>query len=109
MPRFYDENGFFLFDHDEKLGRTVWARTNDDGTTTFRTDYRVDPTMDANTAMRNMASPGWKGDWHKVASIPLNIYHDQIAEATRQDDMRYLSKWLNDSDNRAWRTKEGTI
>jgi hypothetical protein len=108
MPRIWDGD-WYLFDHDEKLGRTVWARTNGDGSTTFRTDYRVDPTIDANTAMRNMASPGWKGDWHKVASIPLNIFHDQLAEASRQEDDRYLSKWLNDGSNKAWRTKDGTV
>jgi hypothetical protein len=108
MPRIYDGD-WYLFDHDEKLGRTVWARENGDGTTTFRTDYRVDPTIEANTAMRNMVDGGWKGDWHKVASIPLNIFHDQLAEASRQDDHRFISNWLNNSDNRAWRSKEGKV
>ena len=98
-----------LFDSDIKLGRYVWVRHNDDGSMTFRTDYAVDPTVDANTAMRNAASPGWKGDWHKIASVPLNVFHDQLAEASRQGDEKYLSKWLNDSDNRAWRTKEGRV
>ena len=98
-----------LFDHDFKLKRTVWMRQNPDGTTTMRTDYAVDDTVEANTAMRNAASSGWKGDWHKVASVPLNIYHDKLAEAVRQDDMKFVSGFLNDSDNRAWRTKEGRI
>lgn len=98
-----------LFDSDIKLGRYVWVRHNEDGSTTFRTDYSVQPTIDANTAMRNMASPGWKGDWHKVASVPLNVFHDQLAEASRQGDEKYVSKWLNDSDHRAWRTKEGRV
>ena len=114
MPRFYDENGWFLFDHDHKLGRTVWALEERDSSgkliaTHFRTDYRVDPTIDQNTAQRNLAQSGWKGDWHHIGSVPLNIFHDQLAEATRQGDDRYLSKWLNDSDNRAWRTKDGTV
>jgi len=108
MPRIYDGD-WYLFDHNEKLGRTVWALNNGDGTTTFRTEYRVDPTIDENTAFRNMAEPGWKGDWHRVASIPLNVFHDQLAEATRQDDQAYISRFLNDSDNRAWRVKDGTI
>lgn len=98
-----------LFDHDVKLGRTVWVRDNGDGTRTFRTDYRVDPTIEANTAARNMAASGWSGDWHRVASIPLNVFHDKLAEASRQGDDKYLSRFLNDSDNRAWRTKEGRI
>lgn len=98
-----------LWDHDVKLGRTVWVMEDADGNTVFRTDYRVDPTIDENTAMRNMASPGWAGDYHRVASIPLNIFHDQLAEASRQQDDKFISKWLNDSDNAAWRTKEGRV
>lgn len=98
-----------LFDHDPVTGRTVWLRDNGDGTTTARTDYPHQALIDENTAFRNMLSPGWKGDYHRVASIPLNIFHDQLAEASRQDDQRYISKWLNDRDNRAWRTKDGKV
>ena len=98
-----------LFDYDMKLKRQVWVRDNPDGTRTFRTDYEVDPTIEENKAVRNMADPRWAGDYHRVASIPLNIFHDQLAEATRQEDDRYLSKWLNDSDHAAWRTKEGRV
>lgn len=98
-----------LYDHDFKMKRTTWARSNPDGSTTFRTDYHVDDTLDANAAMRNTASTDWKGDWHKVASIPLGVYYDKLHEAVKQDDMAYVSRFLNDSDNRAWRTKEGKV
>lgn len=98
-----------LFDSDIKLGRFTWVRTNPDGSQTYRTDYRVDPVIDHNTAARNMASAGWKGEWHRVASVPLNVFHDQLAEASRQDDKRFLSKWLNDGDNAKFRTKEGRV
>lgn len=98
-----------LFDYDIKSGRQVWALENGDGTTTFRTDYPVQPTIDLNTAQRNLSKRDWAGDYHHVASIPLNLFHDQLAEATRQSDDAYLSRWLNNSDNRAWRTKDGTI
>jgi len=98
-----------LFDSDIQVGRFVWCRHNPDGTTTFRTDYRVDPTIEINQVQRNMAQSGWKGDYHHVASVPLNIYHDQLADAAKQGDNAYMSKWLNDSSNRAWRTKEGNL
>ena len=98
-----------LFSSDIQRGRHTWSRTNPDGTRTFRTDYIVDPTIEANTAMRNMAAPGWAGDYHKIASVPLNIYHDQLAEASLQDDDAFVSKWLNDSDNSKWRSKEGRV
>jgi hypothetical protein len=103
------DGDWWLVDHDPKLGRTVWALSNPDGSTTYRTDYMVQPTVDLNTAQRNIAKADWGGDWHHVASIPLNVYYDQLHEATRQEDDRFVSKWLNDSDNRAWRTKEGRI
>lgn len=98
-----------LFDGDIKLGRFVWVRENPDGSRTFRTDYRVDPTVEMNKAQRNLAAPGWAGDYHHVASIPLNVFWDQLAEASKQGDNKFLSRWLNDSDNRAWRTKEGRV
>lgn len=103
------DGDWVLFDHDFKLKRTVWARQNPDGSTTYRTDYHVDDTIEANAAMRNAASKGWKGDWHKVASIPLNVFHDQLAEASRQDDRKFISRFLNDSDNAKWRSKEGRV
>ncbi len=98
-----------LFDSDIKLGRYVWSRQNPDGSTTFRTDYAVQPTIDQNAAQRSLAQKGWAGDYHHVASIPLNIVHEQLAEAQSQGDDKYLSRWLNNSDNRAWRTKEGRV
>ena len=98
-----------LFDYDVKSGRQVWIITNPDGSVTTRTDYPVEPTIDINTAQRNLAQPGWKGDYHHVASVPLNIFHDELAEASRQQDDRYISNWLNDGANSAWRTKEGRV
>lgn len=103
------EGEWTLFDSDIKAGRYVWVRTNEDGSQTFRTDYMVEDTIDMNTAQRNLAQPGWAGDYHHVASIPLNVYYDQLHEASQQQDERFISKWLNDADNRAWRTKDGRV
>lgn len=105
----FRDGDWWLVDHDVKLGRTVWAHENGDGSTTYRTDYAVQPTVDLNTAQRNMARKDWAGDYHHVASIPLNVYWDQLAEASKQGDDKFISKWLNDGDNRAWRTKEGRV
>lgn len=98
-----------LFDYDPVTGRQVWEIRNPDGSTTHRTDYPVQATVDINTAQRNMGQDNWKGDYHQIASIPLNVYYDQLAEAAKQDDQTFISKWLNDSDNRAWRTKNGHV
>lgn len=97
-----------LMEWDAVTGRSVWVMF-DGEKTVVRTDYPVAQTIAENGALRNLASPGWAGDWHRVASVPLNIFHEQLAEAERQGDDKYVSRWLNDSDNRAWRTKEGRV
>lgn len=97
-----------LVSSDLKLGRYTWSRQNPDGTTTLRTDYAVQPTIDQNLAQRNVAQKGWAGDYHHVASVPLNVFHAELAEASKGDDA-YVSRWLNNSDNRAWRTKDGRV
>ncbi len=104
-----DENGFELMEHDPVTGRSVWSYF-DGEKTVFRTDYPVEATMAENEAVRNAADQAWRGDWHRVASIPLNILHASgLAEAHSQGDDRFVKRWLNDGENRAWRTKEGRV
>lgn len=103
------DGDWVLVDHDFHMKRTVWARQNPDGSTTYRTDHHVDDTIEANRDMRNNASKGWSGDWHKVASIPLGVYYDKLHAAVNQDDMGYVNRFLNDADNRAFRTKDGKL
>lgn len=100
-----------LFDYDAQSGRSVW-RLFDGERTHFRTDYPVDATISENEAIRNGASKAWAGDYHRVASIPLNVLHDEkvgLLKAHNEGDDAFVSRWLNDSDNRAWRTKEGRV
>lgn len=99
-----------LFDHDFATGRTVWVMTDDAGHDVFRVDYPVSATVAENAKVRSMAQKAWAGDWHHVASVPLGLFHGSgLAEAQAQDDERFVSRWLNDSDNRAWRVKEGSV
>lgn len=100
-----------LFDYDYVTGRSVWTYF-DGEKTVIRTDYPVQATITENTAVRNAAQKAWKGDYHLVASIPLNILHDENAgllKAHTEGDDAYVSRWLNNSDNGAWRTKEGRV
>lgn len=104
-----DEAGFELFEFDPASGRSVW-RYFDGEKTVFRTDYPVSETLHQNAEARAAAAVGWKGDWHRIASVPLNIvYASGLAEAVNQQDDRFISRFLNDGDNRAWRTKEGSV
>lgn len=104
-----DADGFELIEHDHYTGRTLWGYY-DGEKTIYRTDYPVDNLIKTNTEQRNMAQANWAGDLHHIASVPLNIAYDSgLTEAQSQGDDKFLSKWLNNSDNRAWRTKDGKV
>jgi hypothetical protein len=104
-----DENGFELMEFDPVSGRSIWSYF-DGEKTVYRTDYPVEATTAENEALRNEADRAWRGDWHRVASIPLNILHDSgLNDAQTQGDDKFVKRWLNDSDNRAWRTKDGHL
>lgn len=104
-----DENGFQLVDYDYTTGRSVWSYY-DGEKIVYRTDYPVQSLIDVNAEQRNIARRGWSGDYHQIASIPLNTFFDSgMARAVGEGDDKFVSRWLNDSDNRAWRTKGGAV
>lgn len=101
-----------LMDWDAATGRTVWRTYDERGNVVIRTDTPVAATIDANTEARNAAPTGWKGDYHRIASVPMQLLYDDnlgLNKAIQQGDDKYLSRWLNDSDNAAWRVKEGRV
>lgn len=102
------DGDFRLIDWDPHSGRTVWAMFNGKETV-IRTDYPVDATIAENEAIRKEAGKAWKGDWNRIASVPLNVYYDQLHAAEQQNDHKYVKRWLNDVDNRAFRTTEGKV
>jgi hypothetical protein len=103
-----DENGWELVSHDERMGRTVWSYY-DGQATHYRTDYRVDNIVNDNkVAQAELAGKRW-GDGQRIASIPLNVYFDQLEQAHKEGDDKYVSRWLNDGDNAAFRVKEGRV
>jgi hypothetical protein len=55
----------------------------------------------------NEAPERW-GEWTKVGSIPLSIYYE-LERKGIIGDQKAMAKWLNDPDNRHFRTRSGTI
>ena len=51
----------------------------------------------------------WKGDTHRIASIPMSIYHELAKISNNFKDQKVIKKWLNDPDNRVFRTRPGRI
>lgn len=53
-------------------------------------------------------SPERWGEWTKVGSIPLSVYYELERQGITQDQ-EAMKKWLNNPDNRAFRTRPGTL
>lgn len=50
----------------------------------------------------------WKGDFHKVASVPLTVVADLTRRGIWQDDDA-LKKWLSDRDHLKFRARPGRL
>lgn len=102
-----------LFSHDQALGRTTWVQEKWEGgkvITTYRTDYQVDHILKDNAEARAESHGRRFGEWSRIASVPINmLYEGYLAEAVNAQDKTATSRWLNDGDNRAFRTKEGRV
>ena len=48
------------------------------------------------------------GEWSKVASLPLSVYWSMKKQGI-VDDKKAFNKWLNDPDNRYYRTRGGKV
>lgn len=48
------------------------------------------------------------GEMTKVASIPMNLWADLNAKGITKDPVAF-KKWLNDPENRYFRTREGVV
>lgn len=85
----------------------VLHRSNDGDTIVAQTRQDIEPILEENQALRNSRS-GFKGDMHHVASIPLVVYEKLWKEGIAQDEDR-LRDWLNNSDNKMFRTHPGQL
>lgn len=98
-----------LFDHDPLTGITRWFHYDDANDNFYiQTQQETQDLVDQNMREANEAGDGWKGDWHKVASIPLTTFMQLQKQGITQDQAA-LKKWLNDPDNAYFRTKHGTV
>lgn len=98
-----------LFDRDPGAGTTEYFAYNDaDDTFTIETEYNADALVEANKRSFNDAGGNWKGDMHRVAQIPMPLYWE-LQEKGILDDQAAFKRWLNDPDNRFFRTRPGKV
>ena len=102
------DGGWELFKWDAKTGVSTWHYF-DGANHHFRTDYPADNLVDENKALgaERAGRRHMDGVGELVARVPLPVYFDKLAEAERQRDDAFLSRWLNDGDNAAFRVREG--
>lgn len=103
-----------LLSHDRQTGTKTffhWDAIEEKATITY--DQPDAPYLESNKADFNAASSGWKGDMHRVASIPDALYHQMQKEGyfdrNRDPELKRLRAWLNDRDNRFFRTRPGRV
>ena len=85
------------------------GETLKDDKITIATSQDVTAIVEANKRARNEMDRHQKhGEWSKVASIPLSVLYDLKARGIA-DDPKKMKAWLNDPDNRAFRTRDARI
>lgn len=89
--------------------KQVW-HDHEDGSVTIQTVQKVDDVAEANKKTFNQFDEraGWKGEMHRVASIPMSVFYD-LKRKGIIDDPVAMKKWLNDADNRVFRTRPGQV
>ncbi len=103
------DGAWTMIDHEMATGRTVWM-TEQDGQYVFRVDMPLDDIFDQNNDAVIETIGRKFGDYNRVASIPHHlIYQNGVDDALQQQDGRWLSRWLNDADNRKFRTSRGSV
>jgi hypothetical protein len=96
-----------LFGHDPLTGVTEYWHVTDKGEYVIEKIQDVTSIVEANKRQYNEA-PQKYGDMNKVASIPLSVYYELKRQGIA-DDPKAFRKWLNDSNNQAFRTRLGTL
>jgi hypothetical protein len=99
-----------IFDTNKELGITrTWHYDEDKDEATIQTQQDVSAVLEENKQAFSQVDERAKwGEFNKVASIPLSLYYQLKAEG-KLDDQAFMKRWLNDPDNRHFRTRPGAV
>lgn len=105
-----------LFSRDPLTGVTKYFTYNEsssgresEDTFTIETQTDVEPLLAANGELyKEYTSLDRWGEGRRVASIPMPIYQ-KLRERGITRDPKAFKAWLNDPDNRAFRTSPGRV
>ena len=98
------------FDRNDALGiNRTWHYNTETDEATVETSQDITAIIEENKQDFNLQEKHSKyGEWNKVASIPLSIYFELKAQGKLDDDA-YMKRWLNDPENRYFRTRPGQV
>jgi hypothetical protein len=100
-----------IFDIDPITGvKKMWHYDGDKDEAIIENIIDATDVIEENKATFNQydEKANWKGDMHKVASIPMALFYDLKKQGIIDDPAR-LKAWLNDPDNRFFRTRPGRV
>lgn len=99
-----------LFSHDPLTGITKWWHYDPESdTAVIQTTQNVADIVERNKSF--FASTDERARWRelqRVASIPLSLYWELKAKGITEDQAA-MRRWLNDPDNRFFRTRPGRV
>ena len=101
-----------LLKYDPTLQKATWLHHDaDEGRSVIQAVSDTTIIEETNKAQFNATDEriGWKGSWHKVASVPTAVWWDWMEKTEMGKDRRALKKLLNDPDQRVWRTRPGRV
>lgn len=103
-------DGFTLLKDDPATGVSVWIKAEGENLVIRTYQRNLDAIFTANNEAEAATNGRRFGDWNRIASVPHHlVYQNGLNEAIEQRDDRYISKVLNDADNRKFRTSRGRV
>ena len=99
-----------IFDVNPDLGITrTWHYNDETDEATIQTQQDVTAIVEENKNEFNQVDERAKwGEFSRVASIPLSLYYELKKEG-KLEDQAYMKRWLNDPENRHFRTRPGQV
>ena len=97
-----------VIDYDPQTGISHVLYTDEsDGVSRYVAEQDTSFLLDFNRKLANEAGKKF-GEWAKVASLPMALFMD-LKQKGILDDSKAFKRWLNDPDNRYFRTHEGRL
>lgn len=99
-----------IFDVNPELGiKRTWHYNDEKDEATIQTQQDVTAIIEENKNEFNQVDERQRwGEFSRVASIPLSLFY-QLKNEGKLEDQAYMKRWLNDPENRHFRTRPGVV